>query len=880
MRLCALLSAMCILSSPGLALTPSFNPIDVVRQVRNASSKPSAGGREPLPDSGEFLVDTNVTLVPALGDQAAPALAFDGADFLVVWQDGRNGLDIYGARVTPQGTVLEPAGFIISHATGNQYTPAVAFDGTNFLVVWEDDRSGSGHVYGARVTLQGTVLDSSGLIISQAADDQYAPALAFDGANFLVVWEDPRTGGISNIYGARVTTQGTVLDSAGFVISQASSDQYSPAVSYGGMSFLVVWEDHRGSSADIYGARVTPQGTILDSAGLVISQATNDQNSPVVGFDGADFLVVWQDYRKGTDYDIFGARVTPEGTVLDSDGIAISQAAGDQGSPALAFDAANFLVAWGDCRNDSLGDIYGARVTPQGTVLDPLGLVISRAAGGRGAPCMGYDGTSFLAAWPDGRTGSGDIYGARVTQQGSVLDSAGVAISQGASIQYSPSVGFDGMNFLVVFEDRLSGNGDIYGARVTSAGVVLDTAAFVVCQAPGDQYTPVPAFDGANFLVVWGDLRHGSGNMDVYGARVTPQGVVLDRDGFVISQAADGQCNPAIAFDGTNFLVVWNDFRIDMFSDIYGARVTPQGTVLDPAGIPISTATSTQALPSIAFDGTDFLVVWEDSRSGPDIDLYGARVTPQGTVLDPSGIPVSRAAGYQEFTAMDFDGSNFIVVWRDHRSGSQWDIYGTRVTPQGTVLDTEGIPIWLAANYQYYLHPPAVAFDGVNSLVVWENNSSGSDWDIYGAHVTPGGMVFDSGPVVSQQGDQKELGLCRGNGSQMFLVYQGWASTVGSKGYNNYRIWGKMNPSPAVAEMSMPEVRETDSGATIVHGVLFLPAKVDGRKPNSILLDISGRRVLDLHPGANDVRALAPGVYFVREAQAQAQAVRKIVLTK
>ncbi len=46
------------------------------------------------------------------------------------------------------------------------------------------------------------------------------------------------------------------------------------------------------------------------------------------------------------------------------------------------------------------------------------------------------------------------------------------------------------------------------------------------------------------------------------------------------------------------------------------------------------------------------------------------------------------------------------------------------------------------------------------------------------------------------------------------------------------------------------------------------------------LLDIGGRKVLDLHPGANDVRSLAPGVYFVREAQAQAQAVRKIVVTR
>jgi hypothetical protein len=30
------------------------------------------------------------------------------------------------------------------------------------------------------------------------------------------------------------------------------------------------------------------------------------------------------------------------------------------------------------------------------------------------------------------------------------------------------------------------------------------------------------------------------------------------------------------------------------------------------------------------------------------------------------------------------------------------------------------------------------------------------------------------------------------------------------------------------------------------------------------LLDVSGRKVLDLHPGPNDVSRLSPGVYFVR----------------
>jgi hypothetical protein len=83
---------------------------------------------------------------------------------------------------------------------------------------------------------------------------------------------------------------------------------------------------------------------------------------------------------------------------------------------------------------------------------------------------------------------------------------------------------------------------------------------------------------------------------------------------------------------------------------------------------------------------------------------------------------------------------------------------------------------------------------------------------------------------------------------------------------------------------------------TIVRGILYLPRSENGDSPTersargtvpifrAALLDISGRKVLDLHPGANDVRALAPGVYFVREelqaSSHKPQAIRKVVLTR
>jgi hypothetical protein len=161
---------------------------------------------------------------------------------------------------------------------------------------------------------------------------------------------------------------------------------------------------------------------------------------------------------------------------------------------------------------------------------------------------------------------------------------------------------------------------------------------------------------------------------------------------------------------------------------------------------------------------------------------------------------------------------------------------------------------------------PAVAFDGANYLVVWEDYRSGSGYsDIYGARVRPDGTVFDEGPVVRQEGVQYCPALARGTGSRVFLAYQGWAGTVGGKAYNTQRIWGKMDPSPGVAETPSAEVRTTSCEASIVRSVLTLQAGSRRHTAQGAeLLDISGRKVMELVPGANDVWHLAPGVYFVR----------------
>src|SRR5438034_8761506 len=138
-------------------------------------------------------------IVPAPDDQEEPAVAGNGNGYFVVWADKRSysatEYDIYGARVSSTGDVLDPGGIPICTDPGRQTSPRIAFDGQQYLVVWEDDREstpdyGTYQIYGARVTTAGQVLDSNGFKITANRVTRTGPAVASNGKGFFVAWVD------------------------------------------------------------------------------------------------------------------------------------------------------------------------------------------------------------------------------------------------------------------------------------------------------------------------------------------------------------------------------------------------------------------------------------------------------------------------------------------------------------------------------------------------------------------------------------------------------------------------------------------------------------------------------------------------------------------
>jgi hypothetical protein len=132
------------------------------------------------------------------------------------------------------------------------------------------------------------------------------PRVAFDGTNYLIAW-DHGWYGSTEIRAARIGTSGAALDATPIEVAAGNLEKVQPDVAFGAGTFLVAWDDARtvpGSSTyppvyDVFAARVTSDGRVLDPGGAALTEATNVDSRPAVAWDGAQFLVSWQAQNAG-----------------------------------------------------------------------------------------------------------------------------------------------------------------------------------------------------------------------------------------------------------------------------------------------------------------------------------------------------------------------------------------------------------------------------------------------------------------------------------------------------------------------------------------------------------------------------------------------------
>lgn len=242
--------------------------------------------------------------------QEVPDVCFGLGNYVVVWTDFRNGIDriVRAARVTPQWAVLDTGNIVLANAD-YQVTPVIAFDGTRYLIAWQN----LAYPFGIHCRFLGTdcLPQGPGIAISMATTATN-PRIVHNGSNYLIVWQEYTT--TNNIIGQFVSPGGTLIGDT-IVITSGPLNHVSPTVACDGNRFLVVW-----SQDQIWGQFISYVGAPIGTP-FQISNTMQEQVDPDLFYGDDRFLAVWSEFR--TDYDVYG-NIDVQSAMMESNGVEVS----------------------------------------------------------------------------------------------------------------------------------------------------------------------------------------------------------------------------------------------------------------------------------------------------------------------------------------------------------------------------------------------------------------------------------------------------------------------------------------------------------------------------------------------------------------------------
>lgn len=334
------------------------------------------------------------------GGQMAESFAFDGANYLVPLVNYQGATRMIGTkRVTPGGIVM--GGFVSTGRTGTAAN--VAFDGTNHLLVWEDNGMGSlnagtnWQVYGQFIRPTGSAASSPFAITSVGIQLDGIKTLAYGGGAYLMTYTRFPGDGSRYIAGRIIHPNGTMGDE--FRISSGIGKAADIATD--GTNFLVIWcEDE--NDTEIRGRIIDSFGNLGPEFSVNASGHPSDNPNSVI-FNGQSYMVVWNDevggYGSG-QWDIYGQLVSPLGALVGAP-FAIVTSPGGQLPVTISSDGTQHLLAWLDMSGFNNIEMYGTYIDLFGNV----GATVPLATGtGNQTGGVGFAGGKFLVIINDGVT--------------------------------------------------------------------------------------------------------------------------------------------------------------------------------------------------------------------------------------------------------------------------------------------------------------------------------------------------------------------------------------------------------------------------------------------------------------------------------------------
>ena len=268
-------------------------------------------------------------------------LASDTANgAIMTWVDWRRegiglGGDIYAQRILGDGTVgplsWPTDGSAICIEANEQVYPKIIPDGAGGAIITWSDKRANNHddIYAQRIDAGGEIHAgkwkdyTNGVPICIHDERQRIAKLTTDGEEgAIITWMDSRYG-VDNwdIYVNAINSNGDVTwepTLSGVCVAGAINEQKIPIItSDGAGGAIIVWRHGLAAFYDLYARRILHDGSmstdpIWPAGGVAVCTATSGQlYAQLISSGAGGAIVVWQDYRNASNYDVYAQRIPP-----------------------------------------------------------------------------------------------------------------------------------------------------------------------------------------------------------------------------------------------------------------------------------------------------------------------------------------------------------------------------------------------------------------------------------------------------------------------------------------------------------------------------------------------------------------------------------------
>ena len=261
---------------------------------------------------------------------------------------------------------------------------------------------------------------------------------------------------------------------------------------------------------------------------------------------------------------------------------------------------------------------------------------------------------------------------------------------------------------------------------------------------PGDQRYPSISYGNDNYLVTWSSKPQDGSGSGVYGKLYSADLSTEINVGQINSTIKNDQIFSSVASDGTNYLVVWEDTSnlIDNEgSAIYGQFILFDGNKHGTEFLINEYTSNYQSLPRLASNKNNYLVVWSSyAQDNSDWGIYGRIFDNNGLNQNNHEFKINSNKIKSQWNAeIASNGNNYLVVWSSYdQDGSCYGVYGQIIDSLGQAVGQEIEINSYTAGYQW---GAKVASNGNDYLVVWTGINESGEYNIMGRYIDNDGNL-------------------------------------------------------------------------------------------------------------------------------------------